>query len=111
MKKTAIGLRKEEAYFHFIEATNVQCIRGFNAFKWSLLLFVVDISLIYVDKILESIQPFGAIVAIVLTYLRYLEFDTILQGAAPMFTDVIPGKDDDGDVDVDVDVDVDADVE
>merc|ERR1712224_25828 len=101
--RTALGLDKEDAYYYFMEATSLQRFRGFKAFSYSLLLFVVDIFLIGVDKMPDDYQIAGGIAAALITVLGYVEFDTILKGAAPMFTGIIPGADDDDDDDDDLD--------
>ena len=91
--KTALGLDKEDAYYYFMEATSLQRFRGFKAFSYSLLLFVIDIFLIGVDKMPDEYQIVGGLAALSVTVFGYFEFDTILEGAAPMFTGVIPGQD------------------
>lgn len=91
--KTALGLDKEDAYYYFMEATSLQRFRGFKAFSYSLLLFVIDIFLIGVDKMPDEYQVIGGLAAVLVTVFGYFEFETILEGAAPMFTGIIPGQD------------------
>jgi len=90
--KTALGLDKEDAYYQFMEATSMQRIRGFKAFSYSLLLFVLDISLMGIDRLPDELQPIAAVGTVVMTVLMYSEFDSILEGAAPIFSDMNPGQ-------------------
>merc|ERR1712032_70375 len=92
--KTALGLDKEDAYFYFMERTSLQRMRGFRAFEYSLLFFIVDIFLIGVDKMPAEYQWAGGITAAVIAILGILEFDVMIQGAAPMFTGILPGETD-----------------
>jgi len=90
--KTALGLDNDDAYYYFMKETSTQRLRGFQAFSYSLLLFVGDIFLIGVDKMQGNSQWIGIIAASVVTIFGYFEFEAILDAAKPMFTGIIPGK-------------------
>lgn len=96
--KTAIGMDREDAYYHFMNFTALQRYRGFQAFSLSLVLFLTDVFLLSVDKITNpTYQNIALVVAAGAVFFGYTEFQAIIQFATPIFTGIIPTTSSDDD--------------
>jgi hypothetical protein len=96
--KTALGMDREDKYLYFLDQTAGKRLRGFQAFKVSLLLFGVSILLLSVDKLPEQLRPIGGLFSAACIIFGYTEWNELTEAAQPIFTNVIPknedGKDD-----------------
>ena len=83
--RTAIGLKRDEAFYEFLDTTGLQRFRGFKAFSSSLGLFCIIVFLELVEKTPAVFRiPVGIVAALFLVFARD-EYNFIMDSAGPIF--------------------------
>jgi len=86
--KTALGMKKDEMFEHFVKSTGKQRIRGFQAFSLSLQCFAAEVALTVIGRMGWP----AAIAAGFALYVIINDLNAIIVAAAPIFTGIIPAS-------------------
>jgi hypothetical protein len=91
--KTALGLNKDDMYDYFMKKTGPHRFRAFNAFTTSLLLFCMQVVILFALKCPGSFRIPVCIIIGVIIWLGRRDTNALISAATPIFTGVIPDED------------------
>ena len=94
--KTALGMDRDHMYTYFMNKTGPHRFRAFNAFTNSLLLFCIQVILLFAMKVPSLYKiPVTFMMCMVVKY-GWDDCNKLMAAATPIFTNVIPKEDQPG---------------
>ena len=91
--KTALGLGRDRMYEHFMKVTGPQRFRAFNSFTTSLMLFCIQVVMLFALKSPSQFRIPATIAASVVIYVGRRDCNGLMAAATPIFTNKLPPSD------------------